>query len=132
METKDIHQTVEFKASPMDVYSAIMDAEKHAQFTGAEATIEDTVGAEFSVHNGYITGKNLELEPGKKIVQTWKARDEAWPDDHYSTVMFEFSESSDGTVLEFTHTDVPEAKAESIEQGWYDHYWNPMKEMLEQ
>ena len=37
--TKTIEQTVTIKANPHDVYEALMDSEKHSQFTGAPADI---------------------------------------------------------------------------------------------
>jgi activator of HSP90 ATPase len=48
-----------------------VDAKKHSAFTGAKATGEVKVGGEFSAWDGYITGRNLELEKGKHIVQEW-------------------------------------------------------------
>lgn len=36
--TKTIEQSVTFNASPHDVYEALMDSEKHSQFTGAKRT----------------------------------------------------------------------------------------------
>ena len=37
MDTKTVKQTVTFKASPHDVYEALMDSKKHAKFTGDKA-----------------------------------------------------------------------------------------------
>ena len=37
VSTKTIEQTVEFSASPHEVYEALMDSEKHSAFTGAKA-----------------------------------------------------------------------------------------------
>ena len=42
--TKTIEQSVTFNASPHDVYEALMDSEKHSQFTGAKALISREVG----------------------------------------------------------------------------------------
>jgi uncharacterized protein YndB with AHSA1/START domain len=40
--------------------------------TAGEANISDAVGAEFSAWDEYITGRNLELVPGERIVQAWR------------------------------------------------------------
>ncbi len=40
--------------------------------TGGSASINSDWGGEFEAWNGYIHGKNLELEPGKRIVQSWR------------------------------------------------------------
>ena len=129
METKTVKQTVTFKASPHEVYEALMDSKKHAKFTGDKATISRKVGGKFSTFDGYSEGINLELIPDRKIVQTWRASD--WPEGHYSKVTFSFKEIPGGTRLTFIQTDVPAKQYDDIAQGWRDYYWAPMKEMLE-
>jgi activator of HSP90 ATPase len=129
MATKTIKQTVTFKASPHEVYDALMDPKKHAAFTGGKAVISQKAGGKFSVFDGYAEGTNAELEPDKKIVQNWRAED--WPAGVYSKATFAFTKTEGGTKLTFTQTDVPEGFAADIAQGWKDYYWGPMKEMLE-
>ena len=126
---KTIRQTVIFKASPHELYEALMDEKKHSELTGGGARIRRRVGGGFKIYDGEIEGKNLELVPDKKIVQSWRYND--WPDGHYSTATFTFDETEKGTRLVFIQTDVPEDKFEDIKQGWKDYYWKPMKEMLE-
>jgi uncharacterized protein YndB with AHSA1/START domain len=132
MKTKDIHQEVHFKAKPMEIYNALMDSKKHAEFTGADADIVARVGGHFKVHGGYINGQNLELVPGKKIVQSWNAEEEYWPVDYYSKVTFELKAEKGGTVLNFTHEGVPVEHFDEIVDGWQTYYWEPMQEMLEE
>jgi activator of HSP90 ATPase len=129
MAAKGIRQSVTFKAGPHDVYEALMDAKKHAQFTGGKAVISRKVGGKFSTFDGYAEGTSLELVPDKKIVQKWRADD--WPEGHYSTATFLLEAVSGGTKLTFTQTDVPDDQYDAISQGWKDYYWAPMKEMLE-
>ena len=45
---------------------------EHARFTGGEASIEANVGGAHSAWDGYIWGRIIELEPGRRIVQTWR------------------------------------------------------------
>jgi|SRR6185437_7671724 len=130
MKTRNIKQQEHFDASPVEIYNAIMDSKKHALFTGAPADIENKVGGNFTVHHGYITGKNLELVPGKKIVQSWHAEEENWPDDYFSKITFDLKEDKGGTLLNFTHEGVPVEHANSIEDGWKTYYWEPLKEMV--
>ena len=49
-----------------------MDSKKHGEFTGDKAKIDPKVGGKFSAWDGYILGKTLELEPFKRIVQSWR------------------------------------------------------------
>ena len=129
METKTVKQTATFKASPHEVYEALMDSKKHANFTGDKATISRKIGGKFSTFDGYSEGTNLELIPDSKIMQTWRASD--WPEGHYSKVTFSLKEIPTGTRLTFIQTEVPAKQYDDISQGWRDYYWAPMKEMLE-
>jgi activator of HSP90 ATPase len=126
--TKSIKQSIFFKASPHEIYEVLMDSKKHSELTGDEAHINRKVGGEFTAGNGYITGENIELIEGEKIVQWWHGSD--WPKNHYSIVTFSLNKSNKGTTLEFTQSGVPEEHFEEISQGWYDYYWGPLKEML--
>ena len=130
MENKTIKQTATFKATPHEVYEALMDSAKHAKFTGSKARISREVGGKFSAFDGYSEGTNLELVPDEKIVQTWRASD--WPAGHYSTVTFLLKGIDKGTKLTFTQVSVPDEQLEDVSQGWKDFYWTPMKRMLEQ
>ena len=129
MKTKIIKQKVRFKASPLQVYSALMDSKKHSGFTGEPAKISAKEGGKFTAYGDYISGVNLALIPGKKIVQSWRASD--WEEGASSTVTFVFVPEKNGTLLEFLHEGVPAPEAKDIKQGWMDYYWKPMKEMFE-
>ena len=120
-----------FHAGRHEVYEALMDSAKHAQFTGAEASISREVGGSFTAYDGMLSGTNVELIPDQKIVQSWRAADEHWPDGHYSQVTFALEEIDGGTRLSFLQTGVPAACYDGISQGWHDYYWTSMKELLE-
>jgi activator of HSP90 ATPase len=127
--SKMIQQAIPFKASPHEVYEALMDSKKHTAFSGDVARISRAVGGEFSAYGGYITGRNLELVPDQKIVQSWRAVD--WAEGYFSTVTFELVPIPEGTRLEFTHADLPEGSEAEFARGWIDNYWEPMKGFLE-
>ena len=86
---KSIRQSVTINASPKAVYDALVDSTKHSLFSGSKASISRRVGGTFTAYDGYAEGVNLELVPGKKIVQSWRASD--WPDGHYSKATFAIS-----------------------------------------
>ena len=130
---KTIKQTIIFKASPHDVYEALIDSKKHSEFTGSKAEISREVNGKFTAYDGWIKGKNLELVQDKKIVQEWAGtnEDDTWPKGHFSKVTFEFKKTKDGTELKFTHEDFPEEWYDDLVEGWEEHYWTPMKKILE-
>jgi activator of HSP90 ATPase len=131
VKTRTIRQKAAFKATPHDVYELLMDSRKHSQFAGGKCSISRKVGGKVSISDGYITGENVELVPGRKIVQLWKAQEDCWPEGHYSTVTFSLAETKGGTVLTFTQTGVPVECGDRFDSGWREYYWIPMRETLE-
>ena|SRR3989344_1747973 len=125
MKTKTIKQTVNFKAKPEEVYAALMDSKKHSKFTQSKCVIGKKIGDAFSSFDGYSEGKNLDLIPGKRIVQSW--RSDGWPAGYYSKVFFEFEKTEAGTKLKFTHEGVPEKDFADKAAGWKEYYWNRIK-----
>jgi activator of HSP90 ATPase len=128
MKTKTIKQVVLFKASPEALYDLLMSSKKHAGFTKHKAKMSSSIGGSFSAYNGYITGKNMTLEPGKKIVQSWRGSD--WPKGHYSRVTFKFMKVASGTKLIFSQSDVPIEQYQAVKDGWKESYWDKLKKYL--
>jgi activator of HSP90 ATPase len=121
-----ITQKTLIPATPKEVYDAYVDAEKQSEYTGSAATSDTRVGGEFTAWEGYITGKYLELEPGKKIVQEWTSSD--FPEGAVpSRFEITLKEAKGGTELTMNHSGVPDEIADDIGQGWKDYYWEPMK-----
>lgn len=126
---KTIRQTVTFDATPDQIYEALMDSKKHSEFTGSKAAIENKKGGKFEVWDGYANGINLELIPGKKIVQTWRASD--WPEGVESNITYMLRGTTDKTELEFTQTGVPDEFYDDISRGWEEYYWQPLNKFLQ-
>ncbi len=126
MELKTLKQKIKFKLSPYDIYEMIMDATKHSEITQSNVIMRREVGGEFSVWDGDIYGKNLEIIVDKKIVQSWRYESENWPKDHFSKVTFEFEKIDGGTMLHFTHEGIPAKEFEGVKDGWRDYYWDNM------
>lgn len=121
-----IKQKVTVPATPDQVYDAFMDAKKHSAFTGSKATCNPEVGGKFTAWDGYISGKNLELEKGKKIVQEWISTD--FPQGFSpSRLELTFTKTRGGTEISMVHSNVPEEQANDIAEGWHEFYWKPLK-----
>jgi uncharacterized protein YndB with AHSA1/START domain len=119
--------TTTIAASPQEIYEAWLDSVIHSQMTGGEASMSDETGAEVSAWDGYITGRNLELVPGERIVQSWRTTQ--FTDEHEdSQIIVTLKAVEDGTLLTLEHTNVPDAQKSYEESGWQKHYFDPMKE----
>ena len=124
-----IEQTVFFEASPEEIYDALLDPKKHSEFTGSPAATSAKKSATFSAGDGYISGKNLELVKGKKIVQEWKTTE--WPDGYpVSRLQLTLTPKKGGTELRMVHSRVPAEQVAYYAGGWKSFYWNPLKEYL--
>ncbi|XP_047961248.1 activator of 90 kDa heat shock protein ATPase homolog [Salvia hispanica] len=123
---KTITMSEKFSCRARDLFEILMDENRWRGFTQSNARISKEVGGEFSIFDGSVTGKNLELQEGKLIVQQWRFG--SWPDGITSTVRLAFDEPESGTtVVKLTHTDVPEEDrygnatvVENTERGWRD------------
>src|SRR3989344_2466026 len=115
---KTIKQQVFINATPREVYEAYVDAKKHAVFTGANVKFEAKAGGKFDIWDGELIGENVKLVPGKKI-EHFGEGDGRRPGGR---------SGSEGTKLKLTQENVPDDKAEDIDSGWHEYYWEPMKE----
>ncbi len=128
--TTTITQKIYFNALPEEVYDVLLDPIKHSEFTGSKATGKPEVGAEFTAWEGYISGKNLELEKGKRILQEWSTSE--WPKG-YSTSRLEltFKEFDGKTELTMVHSNIPTVQEGELRKGWIEYYWIPLKSYFE-
>lgn len=117
--------TAEIPAPPEAIYDTWLDSDGHTKMTGSPATATPEVGGEFEAWDRYIRGRNLELEPGRRIVQSWRttnfAADE--PDSRLEVIL---EPVGGGTRLTLRHTDLP-ARGGQYESGWPVHYFEPMR-----
>src|SRR5438046_1906630 len=86
MDIKTIEREVTFQVSPKEVFDSLMDAERHAAFTGAPAEIERRSGGRFSAYGGHCGGVTVDLKADERIVQAWRAAD--WPEGHFSLLTY--------------------------------------------
>lgn len=124
-----IHQEISLPATAQRVYEALIDQTQHSAFTGGAPTeISRDAGGAFSCHGGRILGRNLELVPGQRIVQAWRAA--SWAEGLYSVVHIQLVDEGKKTKLTLDHTGVPEGQSEHLEAGWHKMYWEPLQKYL--
>jgi activator of HSP90 ATPase len=114
-------------ASPEVIYDAWLDSEAHSAMTGAEAKMSTEVGANVSAWDGYITGKNLELIKGERIVQSWRTSQFS-DSDPDSIISVTLAPLESGARLTLHHQRVPDGQTSYEKGGWEDYYFKPMKE----
>jgi activator of HSP90 ATPase len=124
-----IHQEVVYKAPPQRVYDALTDRASFAKLTGrAVAELSREPGGSFTLFDGIILGRQIELVPGKRIVEAWRER--TWPEGEYSLVKFELVPEGAGTRVVMDHTGYPLDAGDHLPIGWGENYWEPLRVFL--
>jgi activator of HSP90 ATPase len=114
-------------AAPQAIYDSWLDSQGHADITGGQpAHISAIPGANFIVWNGYISGRNLEVEPSRRIVQSWRTTKFA-ADDADSQIEIVLEPVAGGTRVTVRHTNVPDGHTSYRDGGWQNSYFEPMK-----
>ena len=114
-------------ATPEEVYRAFLSSKIHAQFTGSGAKCSARVRGRFTAWNKYISGKNVELVEGKKIVQEWKTSE--WPKGYGPSILtISLKKKDSGTQLSMIQSRVPASQVDEYDKGWYESYWEPLKQ----
>lgn len=120
--------TVRFSihASAKAIYDAWLDSAKHSAMTGSPAIASRQIGGKFSAWEGYITGTNLLLLEGKKIVQSWRSSE--FPEEAADSVLSVLLIEREGiTEVELEHKDIPRGQGVQYQSGWIEFYANPMQ-----
>jgi activator of HSP90 ATPase len=126
---KTIKQKVKFKAPPLTIYNLIANAKNHRAFTGKPASMDEVIGGRFSSYAGSRVGINVDLVPGKRIVQAWRER--SFPEGIFSMATFNLTPTRNGgTELTLVHRGVPKELIPRISAEWRELYWDKIKRFL--
>lgn len=130
MPLETVRLTAVLPASADRIYAAWLDSAEHTRMTGGKAVVDPRIGGEHSAWDGYIEGKILELEPGRRIVQSWRSSD--FPlgagDSRLEVHLLDVALDPDGGCeVTIIHTEIPEGQGAKYEGGWRDHYLDPMR-----
>lgn len=132
-----IHQETDFKASPGQLYEVLISSKAFSDctkksfptFSPVSARIDSVAGGTFSLFDGHIVGRILELVPNERIVEAWRVVD--WPAGIYSIARFEFRPNKAGTTIVFDHTGFPKGLKAHLASGWTEHYWAALSNYLQ-
>jgi uncharacterized protein YndB with AHSA1/START domain len=111
-------------APPEDVYLALTNPLTIQLWTGEEAIMSTEPNSEFSLWEGSISGKNLEFEPNKKIVQEWYFGEQ----EEKSIVTIKLHPHDAGTSVELRHANIPDKDYDDIVEGWNESYFGAIQD----
>lgn len=127
MKKEALRATTTVPVAPTTLYFAWIDSTQHAAMTGGgPAKFDGNVGAKYSAMNGYITGKLVILDLGRRLVMSWRTTD--FPRDASdSRVEIHLEALGSSTRILVLHTEIPEGQAEKYKALWNDKYFAPMR-----
>lgn len=113
------------------VYEAFVNPKKLAKITGEKASNDMKEGGKFTAYSNYITGKNLELIPGKKIVWEWSCED--LPKGTLVKATIDLKKLNERqSEISFILENIPDEYAEDLKEGWKMFYFDPIKDHFEE
>jgi hypothetical protein len=99
-------------------------------FTGAPVKIAPPAGAAFAAFGGALTGRILQLVPGRLTVQSWRSS-EFGRRELDSTLVLTFWARGRGGRIERTHVNVADSDFAGASEGWAGYYFIPWRAYLE-
>jgi uncharacterized protein YndB with AHSA1/START domain len=122
-----VERELAIDASPETVWEFLVDPEKATRWMGMSATLDPRPGGVYRVEiipGNTAVGEFIEVDPPRRLVQTWGWDPGGQGDLEPGTTRIEFEliAKGDATILRFRH-ELPTGKsAESHAHGW-DHYF---------
>lgn len=126
---KVVEQSITFPATAAELYAIYMDSERHAAAIKSQAAIDPVVGGRMTAHNS-LSGRFLELVPGRLIVQTWRGKDGFKPEETDSILVLAFSDVEGGAQIQMMHTNLPDHSYKMFRDGWKAFYWERWQQYL--
>jgi uncharacterized protein YndB with AHSA1/START domain len=125
----DLSLEFQLSAAPDRVMQLLTDAVLIRKWSGGEAMLENKVGGEFMMFDGWATGKVLKTGESE-LAYTWKTTD--WAEDTAPTeVHYLLKKNDGGTKVTITQTGFPnEDEMKSHRSGWTDYFFDPMEDYI--
>ena len=125
-ESVSVEREIAIAASPETVWELLTEPQQAVRWMGQVAALDLRPGGSYRVEviPGHIaSGEFVEIDPPRRLVHTW-----GWEGGKHgvppgsSTIEYELTPSGDGTLLRFTHRDLPNAEAAASHAHGWDHY----------
>lgn len=112
-------------ARPEIVFSYLTDPARYVRWMGVDAELDARPGGTYrvTVPQGFVAvGEFVEVDPPRRVVFTWGWEGDGPVPPGSSRVEITLTPDGDGTLLQLTHSDLPDEEARDVhEQGW-DRY----------
>lgn len=125
---RDYKKYYTIPATPEEIFIALTNPFTIELWSGYKTIMDDKEGTEFSLWEGDISGKNIEIEKNKKIVQEWFFGEQ----ENKSIVTIKIFEKKGGSQIELSHTNIPDEIYDNIIHGWDEYYFGALQSFFEE
>ena len=125
--TTAIERELHIAAAPETVWELLADPRQMIRWMGQAAAFDLRRGGQYEIDvvpGRTAAGEFVEIDPPRRLVYTWGWKmDGTLVPPGSTTIIFELLPREGGTLLRFTHRDLPTAESvTSHTQGW-EHYF---------
>ena len=126
-ESISVEREITIAARPETVWELLVDSKQAIKWMGQTATFDLRPGGRYRVEvipGHTASGEFVEIDPPRRLIYTWgwePGSGNSVPSGS-TTVEFELIPSGEGTMLRFSHRDLPGAEAAASHAHGWDHY----------
>jgi|KBSMisStaDraftv2_1062788.scaffolds.fasta_scaffold23625_3 uncharacterized protein YndB with AHSA1/START domain len=126
VETGVIEREILISASPETIWELLVDPKQMTRWMGLEASVDLRTGGIYRVRvlSGHVaSGRYVEIDPPRRLVYTF-----GWEHENAAvlpgstTVSFELTPRPEGTLLRFTHSNLPTTESVASHTHGWEHY----------
>jgi uncharacterized protein YndB with AHSA1/START domain len=126
-ESTTVVREIAIAARPETVWELLVDPEQAVKWMGMTASFDLRPGGLYRVQviPGHAArGEFVEIDPPHRLVHTfgWEPESGSIVASGSSTIEYELVPDGDGTLLRFTHRELPNAEAVASHAHGWDHY----------
>jgi uncharacterized protein YndB with AHSA1/START domain len=126
-ENTTVVREIAIAARPETVWELLVDPEQAVKWMGMTASFDLRPGGLYRVDviPGHTArGEFVEIDPPHRLVHTfgWEPESGSIVGAGTTTIEYELVPDGDGTLLRFTHRDLPNAEAVASHAHGWDHY----------
>lgn len=122
---KSIKLNRRIKATPEEVFRALTNPFTIELWSGEPAVMTEEPGKEFSMMDGSILGRNLEIKTNEFLRQAWYFGEEE------SEVIIRLFPDKENTQIRIEHKNIPDEAYENMLEGWKETYLEQLKDFFE-
>lgn len=121
--------SVDFNCPPSELYKFLTEQPRILAWSRSPPTgLPQLImpGAPFTLFNGNIRGKFVEMQAPGYLKLDWQLKDWSQP----TQVIIKITSTDSGCRMDLEQIGVPQSELESIRANWHTYYWKPIKSLL--